>query len=255
MKNPAGSRKFLSIALIIFALASASPAVHARPIILCTVPWAPFYGPELERKGFITALAVAALEAVGHEPEVQFMPWARAMLEVKQGDRQALLGAYYTDERAETYIASDELYATEVGLVALKDLGVERFSGLRDLSGYRIGYGRGWATTDEFDNAEFLDKEAADNNVLNVRKLYAGRIDMIAMNFDRFRQIAADEGHDPERAVFLEPALKSSGLYVMFSREMVNAEGIARDFNRGLETIRNNGEYDRILADFGLQPS
>lgn len=238
--------------LMFILLTITTPAAQARDIIMCTVPWAPFYGPELERNGFITALATAALEAAGHDPEVQFMPWARAMLEVKQGDRQVLLGAYYTEERARTYVASDELYATEVGLIALRDLGVQRFEGLRELTPYRIGYGRGWATTEEFDRATFLNKEAADNNVLNVRKLYAGRIDMIAMNFDRFRQIAGDEGYDPDRAVFLEPALKSSGLYLMFSRAMENPEKITREFNAGLERIRENGEYDRILESFGL---
>lgn len=247
--------KRLIAPLIIILAATFSSAAHAREIIMCTVPWAPFYGPELKNDGFFTELAIAALEEAGHEPRVEFMPWARAMLEVRQGDRHVLMGAYYTEERAETYVASDEVYATEVGLVALKDLGIERFDGLRDVREYSIGYGRGWATTEEFDNADYLNKEAADNNVLNVRKLYAGRIDMIAMNFDRFRQITAEEGFDPGEAVFLDPPLQSSGLYLMFSRTLDDPEGIAEEFNEGLRAIRENGRYDRILSGHGLGDS
>jgi polar amino acid transport system substrate-binding protein len=237
------------------ALLVAAPVAEARRVVMCTVPWAPFYDPALEDEGFISELSRAAFRAAGHDAKLEFMPWARAMLEVRQGDRDVLMGAYYTDERAETYIASDRLYTTSVGLVALRDLGVETYDELRDLSDYTIGYGRGWATTDEFDNAEYLDKEAADNNVLNVRKLYAGRIDMIAMNFDRFSQIAADEGFDPERAVFLDPPLQSSGLYLMASRAIEDAEALVEDFNKGLETIRENGRYDEIVERFGVEGS
>ncbi len=237
------------------ALVVAAPAAEARRVIMATVPWAPFYDPGLEDDGFISEISRAAFSAAGHEAELEFMPWARAMLEVRQGDRHVLMGAYYTEERAETYIASDRIYTTSVGLVALQGLGVDSYDELRDLSEYTIGYGRGWATTDEFDNAEYLDKEAADNNVLNVRKLYAGRIDMIAMNFDRFSKIAEDEGFDPDEAVFLEPPLQSSGLYVMASRAIDDPETLIEEFNEGLKAIRENGRYDEIVERFGVEGS
>lgn len=230
----------------------AAPAAEARRVVMCTVPWAPFYSSDIEEQGIISAISRAAFSAAGHDTVLEFMPWARAMLEVRQGDRDLLMGAYYTDERAETYIASDRLYTTSVGLVALQDLGVTSYGELRDLSEYTIGYGRGWATTDEFDNADYLDKEVADNNVLNVRKLYAGRIDMIAMNFDRFSQIAADEGFDPGRAVFLDPPLKSSGLYLMVSRAIDDPEGLVADFNEGLKDIRENGRYAELVERLGV---
>jgi polar amino acid transport system substrate-binding protein len=240
-------------ALVLLALLLSAASVEARPVKMCTVPWAPFYGPELEQQGFISALSRAALARAGHESTLEFMPWARAMLEVKQGDRDIVMGAYYTDERAETYHFTDVIYTTRVGLVARRDLGIDRFDSLRDLQGYRIGYGRGWATSEAFDQADFLDKEPADNNVLNVRKLYAGRIDMIAMNFDRFRRIAQDEGLDPAEVVFLDPALQSSGLYLMVSRARPDGEALVADFNRGLQELRVNGDYDRILAELGFQ--
>lgn len=241
--------------VVALAIGLAAPAAEARRVIMATVPWAPFYSPELEDEGFISEISRSAFGAAGHEPELEFMPWARAMLEVRQGDRHALMGAYYTDERAETYIASDRIYTTSVGLVARKDLGITSYDSLRDLSEYTIGYGRGWATTEEFDNADYLDKEAADNNVLNVRKLYAGRIDMIAMNFDRFSQIAEDDGFDPDDVVFLDPPLQSSGLYLMISRALDDAETVGADFNKGLEAIRQNGRYDEIIERFGLKGS
>ena len=241
--------------VVALAVMAAAPAAEARRVVMATVPWAPLYDPGLEDDGFISELSRAAFRAGGHDTVLEFMPWARAMLEVRQGDRHVLMGAYYNEERAETYIFSDRIYTTSVGLVALKSLGVDSYNELRDLSGYTIGYGRGWATTEEFDNADYLDREVADNNVLNTRKLYAGRIDMIAMNFDRFSKIAEDEGFDPDRAVFLDPPLQSSGLYLLVSRAIEDPEGLVEDFNEGLETIRANGRYDEIIERFGVEGS
>jgi polar amino acid transport system substrate-binding protein len=85
-----------------------------------------------------------------------------------------LLGAYYTDERAKTYMANDPIYTDRVGIVARKGVDIEKFSSLRELEGYTIGYGRGYSINEEFDNAGYLNKIAAKNQVLNLRKFYKG---------------------------------------------------------------------------------
>ncbi len=222
-------------------------------IRLTTVNWEPFYDEGIEQQGFITALTREAFERAGYDTEVDFVPWARAMYDVEQGVRHVLLGAYYTEERAETFIASDRLYTTRVGLVALEDLGRDSYDSLRDLSDYDIGYGRGWATSEEFDQADYLNRIPEDDNVLNVRKLYADRIDMIAMNFDRFMAITREEGVDPDEAVFLDPPLQESGLYLMVSRAIPNGEELVEEFNRALAEMRQDGTYDEILEGLGVR--
>lgn len=244
--------KRLRISLLALLVTLPVP-VTAREVHMCTVEWAPYYGAELPRNGMFTALTDAAFRAGGHTTTLEFMPWARAMLEVKQGDRDLVLGAYYSDERAKEYIFSDAIYPVDIGLVALKDLGVREFDSLRDLTDYAIGYGRGWATTDEFDNADYLDKVPANSNVLNVRKLYNGRIDMIAMAFDRFRSIANDEGFDIDRAVFLEPVLSRSQMHLMGSRAVDDMPQVIEDFDRGLAQIKSDGTYQTILEEMGYR--
>ena len=214
---------------------------------LATIDWDPFYAEDVPEQGFITAIAREALDRAGYDSSVDFIPWERAMYDVEQGVRDVLLGAYYSDERAETFAFSDSMYDTEIGLVALEDLGRDSYDSLRDLTDYTIGYGRGWAHGEEFDEADYLDKVPEDDNVLNVRKLYADRIDMIAKNRDRFFAIVEDEGYDPERAVFLEPPLEQSGLYMAFSRELEDVDEIVADFNAALAEMREDGTYDEIL--------
>lgn len=223
---------------------------HARQVAMCTVNWEPYYGEELPRNGFFTAIVRAAFERGGHSASTEFMPFARAMLEVKQGDRDVLLGAYYNEERARTYISSDPIYTDEVGIVAHEDLGLTEFDSLRDLSDYTIGYGRGYSVNEEFDNAEYLDKEA-ESQILNLRKLFAGRIDLIAGSFASIQYLAKREGHDVDELVFLEPTLKESTLHIMISRAIDNGDELMADFHDGLSEIRADGTYDRILEEMG----
>lgn len=244
-------RQVVLPALMVTMVLAAAPAVHARQITMCTLNWEPYYGENLPRSGFFTELVRTAFERGGHSVNVEFMPWARAMLEVKQGDREVLLGAYYSDERAETYIASDSIYTDKVGLIAQQELGITEFGSLRELSDYTIGYGRGFAVNEEFDSADYLEKEAAKDQVLNLRKFERNRIDMIAGSFASLRYIAQQEGIDTSQMVFMEPALKTNTLHIMISRDIPDGEQLMADFHRGLREIREDGTYEDILREMG----
>lgn len=249
MTHPRASRA-AAAALMLLATAPFGPA-QARDIRVCTVSWAPFYGPDLPRKGFITAITRAAFEAVGHDPRFEFMPWARAMLEVEQGDRDMLMGLYRTAERAETYVYTERIHPTTNVVIAREELGLARFDSLRDLEGYSIGFGRGWSFGEAFDNAGFLDKRPTNDQRLSLRKLFAGRLDMVVSSFGRFRYLAKQEGFDLDRTVVLEPPLTKDFLYNAFSPKLENADALVADFNRGLEAIRADGTFDRILEEMG----
>lgn len=245
-------KRILQGGAVLVALAVlTAPAAHARQITMCTLNWEPFYGENLPRNGFFTELVREAFERGGHTVNVEFMPWARAMTEVEQGDREVLLGAYYSDERAETYHASGPIYTAEVGLVAHRRAGIESFSSLQDLTGYTIGYGRGFTVTEEFDNADYLDKEPAKDLAQNVKKLYAGRIDMIAGSFANIRYAAQQQEMNLDELVFLQPALVENSLHIMISRAAPDGEQLLADFHRGLREIREDGTYERILRDMG----
>ena len=244
------SRPALTFLLALLITASAQSA-DERTLTIAIEPWAPFAAPDLPRNGFLSALTEAAVAAAGYDSRIQFLPWARALLEVKQGDREVLMGAYYTEERARVYWYSDPVYETRVGLIGLEGVGVESFDSLRDLTGYTIGVGRGFANSPEFDAADFLDKEIVENQNLNLRKLFSGRLDLITGSFDRVPSTAKNEGYDISRLRYLEPPLKTHTIHVGVSRALEDGEQIRDAINRGLAEIRANGTYERILREIG----
>lgn len=241
--------KYLRAILILAVVILASTA-QARDISMLTVEWAPHYGSELPEKGLTTAIVKAAFKTEGHRSDVDFIPWERALKEVEEGKSDVVMGAYHSEEREKSYIFSDPIYFLELGLIARPGLGMSRYNSLRDLTPYSIGISRGFANSEEFDAANYLDKQAATFPNLNIRKLFRGRIDMAVMNFDLFRYEAKKEGFCISDVEFMEPPLETHGLYLMASRQILDGEKIIRDFNRGLNKIRKSGEFDRIVGRF-----
>ncbi len=217
---------------------------------MLTVEWAPHYGSELPENGLTTAIVKAAFKAEGHNSDVDFIPWARALKEVEQGNSDIVMGAYHSKEREKSYIFSDPIYFLELGLIARPGLDISRYRSLQELTPYIIGVSRGFANSEEFDAATFLNKQVATFPNLNIRKLFRGRIDMAVMNFDLFRHEAKKEGFCISDVEFMEPPLETHGLYLMASRQIADGDKIIEDFNRGLDKIRKNGEFDRIVGRF-----
>ena len=236
------------------ALLLAAPlSADENRITTATLNWEPFYGEDLDRKGFFTAITNAAFERAGYEVENDFIPWARAMKDTREGYRDVLQGGYYSDERAAEYHVSDVVYEAEVGLVARRELGVTSYDDLRDLEGYAIAVGRGFEHSEEFDAADFLDKQETDDHPqLAVRQLFADRIDMIAGGIPAILHEISEQGYSPEDVVVITPPLVVNPLHNMVSHDHPRGEQLIADFNRGLAEIREDGTYDQILIDLGV---
>ncbi len=250
IKQPSKLSQLLGIFLMI---CSGWSTVDAKELSMVTVDWAPYYGSEMEGGGVITVLAQAAFQLKGYKATVTFVPWKRALNKVLLGEKDVLLGAYFTKQRAKDYAFSDPFYDVEVGLVALQSLGVTHYSKLEELKPYTIGVSRGWAYSEEFDTAEYLNKEDATNQIFNIRKLFKNRIDLMAVAFGIFRyEVSKLKTFTLKDVVFIQPPLQTSSLHLMMSLQKPGHEKILEDFNEGLAEIRANGTYDQILEKFGF---
>jgi polar amino acid transport system substrate-binding protein len=243
-------RRFSLVLLSLAALVANSPAASAREVTMLTLNWAPHYGEDLPEQGLTTALVKAAFRAGGHNAGIQFVPWSRALKEVEEGKADVVMGAYYNEERTTKYYYSDIIYELNVGLIARPGIGKTQYASLRELSEYSIGVSRGFANSEEFDAAQYLNKDVASTPLLNIRKLFRGRIDMAVMNYDLFRYEARKEGHCLSSVTFVDPPLSTQGLYVMASRNIADGDQLMQDFNNGLSAIRASGEFDRIVSRF-----
>jgi len=246
--------KIIKILMVVFTLVSISSQGISgeKTISLAVLDWKPYAGEELENFGFGSKILTAAFNRVGYEVTFSFMPWVRAIKDTEIGIYDAVCYGYYSDKRAKIYALSNPFVESTLVFCKHKDSNISYHS-LQDLKPYRIGIVRGYVNTVQFDAVEYLKKEEAGNETLNLKKLLNKRVDLILI--DKFvaqyliNTIFYKNKSDFE---FIVPPLKIHPLYVMFSRKVKDYERKLKDFNNGLEQIISDGTRIKILESYGF---
>ncbi len=99
--------------------------------------------------GVLWEMAREALQSMGYEPELEFVPWNRALRMVEAGQRDAILGIGYTPERSEQYFfPAEHLLLSETVVFTLQDQALN-FTGVESLKGLQVGLQAGYAYSTE----------------------------------------------------------------------------------------------------------
>jgi polar amino acid transport system substrate-binding protein len=236
------------INLVVFSVVPGTAV--SKTFTFLTVDFPPYYGKHLPNKGWVSEIAVAALETQGYDVEVTFVPWTQAVRETKEGHHDALLGAYYTEERADLYYFSAPLAQVRTGLFKRKEADIS-FTELEELKGYKIGIVEGYATSKKFDAADYLNKIPITSLDMGLKMLYEGALDLVADSqvVGNFRLKAVLEKNTSgisDRIEFIQPVLAMNKIYVAISKKAPNADVKLIDFNQGLRKIYLNGTFRKI---------
>lgn len=232
--------------------ASSVALCSAREISMTTTNWPPFYAEHLPNKGPLSEIVTEALKRTHYTSAIEFQPWVRARRSVHKGENDLILGAYYSDHRAEKHIFSDPIMMVNVGIVSNKGHNIRDYKTLHDLVPFTIGVSKGWVNNVEFDNANYLSKDFADNQVHNVRKLVHQRVDMISISFEVFRYELAKLNKPESNYVYLKPLLSRSSLHLMMHKGKEDHQEVITAFNRALTEMKADGSYQHILKKHGL---
>jgi len=234
-----------------FALSvSFSSLSQAQEVSLTTTNWAPFYGSELEQGGFISTIVSESFKASGYTSEIEFTQWKDAMDLVKTGDKDVLVGAYYSDERAQDYHVSIPIYSVMTGVIKQQGLDLDFYSSFEMLNKYKIGKMEGSVIGKSFDAFPFQNMQGFNGAEEGLKALAKGEINLYADNLSVVKSIASRIGMDPSQLSMVQPPIEQNDLYVMVSKNINNSEKIRDDFNAGFIMIQTNGTYEKILKQF-----
>ncbi len=238
---------------LIVALVFWGTAAQAAPkeIFLAAAEWPPYVGEDIRDYGFVSDIIGQAFKRVGYRVRYTFLPPKRVLKEVNAGAFDAGYPAYYSKERARNFLYSLPVAEGEMGFFKRKKMPIS-FRTLKDLAPYKIGVCLGFSYPSEFEAASFLEKEVAQNETLNLRKLIQGRIDLFIT--DRAAALAAINRSIPEGAdtlEFMAPPLEARKLYLIFEKNKRN-EQKRNDFNRGLQMIMADGTVQKIMKKHGI---
>ena len=247
-------RIFAAILATLVAWAALTTSAHARMLSLVEDPWPPFtYGEagEAPTGGYAVEFAEAVFERLDVPFEVTLYPWKRCLMMTKEGVSDGLLLLTRSEER-EAWLAFTIPLMQSRDLVwyrADREEPVE-WGTAADFSGYVIGRTAGFNYGDAFNQAEkeyvFTVDEAA-TDLLNFKKLAAGRIDAFICN-----EIAAQhlfKAHPEFMGVFAASAkpLKVVDLHMAFSKK-TDAHELVPEIDRVIAELQAEGVFDRILG-------
>ncbi len=182
--------------LLSLTLAWAQPgpaSADAGSVRLATLNWPPFSGniPEGGSAGVVIA---QALESRNLTLQSQTMPWKRAVSQAMEGDGH---DGFYPSSPAECAGAGGQLSRLPIGqyqfALAQPEAAPVTWNQPEDLTRLRIGI------VDGYDNGPLIDRlrqqgrlvtDTAQNDMLNLRKLQAGRIDAAVVEISQFGILA-----------------------------------------------------------------
>lgn len=150
-----------------------------------SLDWPPFSGPTLPQQGVFIDLVREALSKQGYKVEVSFLPWKRAVETAHRDQSYAGLLPIYPDDLTEGFFGSTVVFESPLGF-AERTAQPLTWSTIDDLKGRKLGVVMGYTNTADFDAAvkdKRLTADEANDDLSNLRKLLAGRIDAAVIDF------------------------------------------------------------------------
>jgi len=237
------------------ALASFSSAVlSGEPLRLAVFEYPSFLEQDAEGLGLEPSVVSAAFEQVDIDVEFSFYPAARAIKMARQGDYDGTLGWVRSEERERHFFFSDPVAEAPLVFFHLTDFSFawKEYDHLERLEvGTVIDYYYG-AEFHEAQDAGRFETDVAAHDLLNLRKLLGGRIELTPINLYVGRYLI-ERNFDSETArrfTHNPTPLKVSVHHLLFPRALEESESRLELFNEGLRKIKESGQYQEILEKY-----
>ncbi|MFW5838050.1 MAG: substrate-binding periplasmic protein [Desulfovibrionaceae bacterium] len=245
--------KWLSALAVIVAVMASGAVRAGDEVVLATINWPPYVGPDLDHSGFDAEIVDRAFEFSGRTVRLEYVTWARGLRLVAEGSLHGIFPAYSSPQREATYIMSAPYSKSVLGFFKRKDRLI-RYLSLVDLAPYTIGVVRGYVNTPEIDDSDILRREESASDLSLLKKLFRGRLDLAVMDKYVGRHLIASRlPQAVGRLEFLAPPLEVKDLHIAFTRKMPGIQRIVQDFNRGVARLRESGAISEIMARHGVR--
>ncbi|UXI66523.1 substrate-binding periplasmic protein [Tahibacter amnicola] len=228
---------------------------------LASLEWAPYVGENMRRQGYAADVVRTACARHAVDVEIDFLPWARALLQAVRGDYAGLMPEYYDASRLADFEFSAGFPGGPVALYKRRGEAItygadprrDPEAAWRSLTSYRFGVVRGYLNNPSFDAADYLAKEEAASDVVNLRKLAYGRVDLVFVDSAVAEYLMAHStGLQPGVLEMLPPAIEEKPLYIAWSRRAEDMAQLRARCDAGLAEITADGTLFRLRAEHGI---
>ncbi len=249
-------KNLLSLIIFITLITCSNSFANEKAINFVGAEFPPYSGEELDDMGMIPSLIKEALEPERYKVIYELRPFARALHEVKEGRKHAVAPIYKTNEREAEFAFSESIGESRTVFIKLKNKNIS-YNKLEDLKPYRIGLVLKTSVNQEFDSADFLKKDTVTSYIQNIKKLLAGRVDLVAGNeyviLYNLEKFFTEKEY--RQIQIMEPALQIQSDYAAFSKQIPNYSEVLNDFNKGIRRMISDGTYEKIMNKYKISLS
>ncbi len=243
----------LSVCFLLSASVLSPPASAQKKIItLATDKWEPFYGPDIKNQGYFIEITKEAFKRKGYDCKIEFVPWKRAFETAKRGQFDGVLGIFYKEKRTAFFEYSIPISESRMVFWAKKDRRIS-YNSLSDLKPFKIGYVYGYFYNTAFEEADYLTKIKAYNTEVNIKLLIQGKLDLIIASDKVVYYLLQNKfGKMAGSVKPLNKPLAVNRLHIVISKRIDNSLLIIENFNRGIDEIKRDGTFEKIMKKHGF---
>lgn len=245
------------LCLTCFALMT-TPSTFAQALVLAAADSVPTaYVDNGKQSGILVDVMNEAFRRAGYPISIRIMPWARCLIEVKEGRIDGIFSIYQTRERQEFLTYAEEILITQVQAFFVRKESAITFDGdLNKLSDLRIGIINQTSYGSRLDSAlekgVFKKVDPANSASSNIQKLLRDRVDLIPS----YRHVVLDSAKSLGVAGAikeLSPAIESIPSYLAFTNKR-DFTKIIDAYNQALQSMKKDGTYDAIFNKYLADP-
>lgn len=225
-------------------------AAHSKTITIATGEYPPWTGQNLPHHGYVNHIISEAFASVDIKVNFVYLPWKRAFEEARKGNYDASSYWFDSPERRSVMLYSDAVILNRTVFFQRSEDPPIEWKALADFADYRMSATVGFTYNEAFHRAianRELQVTMVPTDVQNIKMLMSKRVDIVATDEMSGFYMAATLSVDPRKLRVLEPPMTTAKGYLMASKTSPEAETLIAEFNRGLQQIKANGIYQKIL--------
>jgi len=242
--------KRLAIALIIEILLCLPVQTRAgEKMVFTTTEFPPYIIVDNGKiKGIHVETIAEICKRLNIEPDIQILPWARAIKYMKDGEADAIFSPLMNEERTQFMYFSPENIGSEKTVFAAKKGKGVKVSGLNDLKDKNVGVVRGYDLGTEFEKS-VVKKTVCDNDKQMMLMLEKERIDLAVGDEGVLKLIRKMNGFEEIETVFV---LREVLNYVCFSKKALGEKGkiLAEKFGNILHQLKEEGFFQQVESKY-----
>ncbi len=196
-------------------------------------------------QGISVDIVSSAFETAGVDVTYTIMPYIRGLERVKNGKHLAVFNTVRDDENRDDYFWPDEELLTARDLYYARDDFRGQITSVEDLEEKKLGLTEAYQYGEAIDNNNSLLKVWSRSDDVNVRKLVAGRVDVIILT--EWTAPVLINTLNVRGKIKPVGTVAENRLFLAFSREHQDGRRYYELFQQGMAEIQQNGTYDRIL--------